>query len=84
VFALLSQKIRPMRVEVTGSDTVTCAAGTFATFVVQVTPQDRDQGGTATYHVTQDAPHFVVQSSTQLPTMTGGGTSKAVLTAMKR
>jgi len=84
VFALLSQKVRSMKIEVTGADTVTCAAGTFATFVVQVTPQDGDQGGTATYHVMQDAPHFVVQSSAQLPAMTGGGTSDAVLTAVKR
>ncbi len=84
VFALLSQKVRPMKIEVTGTETLTTAAGTFETFVVQLTPQDGDVGGTATYNVTQDAPHLVVKSAAKLPLMMGGGSSESVLTAITR
>jgi dipeptidyl aminopeptidase/acylaminoacyl peptidase len=83
VFALLAGKVRPMAIAVTGAETVTTPAGTFETFVVQVTPQDGDESGTATLHVTTAAPHVVVRSVTKLPAMMGGGTGAAELTARR-
>jgi dipeptidyl aminopeptidase/acylaminoacyl peptidase len=83
VFSLLEQKIRPMKIAVTGADTTTSGAGSFATYTVQVTPLDGDEAGTATLHVTRDAPHLVVTSTTRLPAMMGGGTVDQELTAKK-
>ena len=84
VFSLLAQKVRPMRVAVTGTEPTTSAAGTFETFVVQVTPLDGDESGTATLHVMQTAPHTVVSGTTKLPAMMGGGTSTSELSAMEK
>jgi dipeptidyl aminopeptidase/acylaminoacyl peptidase len=83
VFSLLEQKIRPMKLAVTGADTTASAAGSFATYVVQVTPLDGDESGTSTLHVTRDTPHFVVTATTRLPAMMGGGTVDRELTARK-
>jgi hypothetical protein len=83
VFALLEQKIRPMKLAVTGADTTTSAAGPFPTYTVQVTPLDGDESGTATLHVTRDVPHFVVISTTRLPAMMGSGTVDRELTAVR-
>jgi len=71
-----------MKVAVTGMESVTCAAGTFDTFVVQVTPLDGDEGGTATYHVSRTAPHVVVRGTTRLPAMMGGGSANAELASV--
>jgi dipeptidyl aminopeptidase/acylaminoacyl peptidase len=84
IFALVAQKVRPMKIEVTGTESLTSGAGTFETFVVQVTPQDGDPGGTATFHVTKDAPHLVVKSEAKLPLMMGGGSSESLLTAIRK
>jgi hypothetical protein len=80
VFALATQQVRPMKVTVTGTETLTTDAGTFQTYVVQVTPQDGNQSGTATYHVTQDAPHLVVKTEASMPS----GSGESVLTSIKR
>ncbi|MDH3455537.1 MAG: DUF3108 domain-containing protein [Gemmatimonadota bacterium] len=78
---LLSQKIRPIGIEVTGSETVTTGAGTFETWVVTLTPLDGDESGSATLNVTRDAPHLVVRGTTKLPAMMGGGMQETTLTA---
>ncbi len=80
VFSLLAQKIRPMKIAVTGSASTTSAAGSFETYVVQVTPLDGDASGTATLHVLREAPHLVVTATSRLPAMMGGGTSEVELT----
>jgi hypothetical protein len=83
VFEVLPGKVRPMKLAVTGSETVTTGAGTFETFVLQVTPTDGDESGTATLHVTMAAPHVLVKSTTRLPAMMGGGTATAELVGRK-
>jgi hypothetical protein len=80
LFALLTQKVRPVRIAVTGSATDTTAAGAFETFVVTLSPLDGDEAGTATLHVTRAAPHVIVRSTVKLPAMMGGGTQEMELT----
>ena len=80
IFTLSSQQVRPMKVEVTGTESLTTDAGTFQTYVVQVTPQDGNQSGAATYHVTQDAPHLVVKTEASM----ASGSGESVLTSIKR
>ncbi|MDH5198765.1 MAG: prolyl oligopeptidase family serine peptidase, partial [Gemmatimonadota bacterium] len=83
MLALLTQKIRSMKIAVTGSETVTTGAGTFETWVVTLTPLDGDESGTATLHVTRDAPHLVVKGTVRLPAMMGSGTQEVELTGRK-
>jgi hypothetical protein len=83
VFELLTQKVRPMKVAVTGSDTVTTGAGTFETWVVSVSPLDGTEAGTATLHVTRAAPHVVVRATIRLPAMMGSGTQEVELTGRR-
>ncbi len=77
---LLTQKIRPFSISVTGSETVTTGAGTFETWVLAVTPLDGDESGSGTLNVTQAAPHLVVRGTVKLPAMMGGGTQETELT----
>ncbi len=79
---VLMQKVRPFSLTVTGAETVDCAAGSFETFVVEIAPLDGDEAGTATLHVMRAAPHIVVQSTTRLPAMMGGGTIAVELTGV--
>jgi dipeptidyl aminopeptidase/acylaminoacyl peptidase len=81
MLALLTQKIRPIGITVTGNETVTTSAGTFETWIVALSPLDGDESGTATLNVTRDAPHLVVRGTTKLPAMMGGGTQETELTA---
>jgi dipeptidyl aminopeptidase/acylaminoacyl peptidase len=74
-------KVRPMLLEVTGTETVECAAGTFESFVVTMTPLDGDEGGTATLKVMSTAPHTLILSETKLPAAAGGGMARTELTA---
>jgi dipeptidyl aminopeptidase/acylaminoacyl peptidase len=83
-FNMMTQKVRPFSLTVTGSEATDCAAGTFDTFVVELKPLDGDEAGTATMHVLHAAPHIVVQNITRLPAMMGGGTSTTELTSMKQ
>jgi hypothetical protein len=83
MLALLQGKVRPFTIAVTGSETVTTPAGTFDTWVVTMTPQDGDDAGTATVHVTRDAPHVVVRGTVKLPAMMGSGTQESELTGRK-
>jgi hypothetical protein len=83
VLELLTQKIRPFGVSVTGSETVTTGAGMFETWVVAVSPLDGDESGTATLNVTRDAPHLVVRGTVKLPAMMGGGTQEMELTVRR-
>jgi hypothetical protein len=53
-------RVRPMRLAVTGTETVTCAAGTFEAFAVEITPLDGNPAGARTIKVRQAAPHYVL------------------------
>src|SRR5262249_10203720 len=73
VFEPMTQKVRPMKLEVTGEETVSVAAGSFPALVVKVTPLDDESGGTSTVRVMKAAPHWSLRSETKLPAMMGGG-----------
>lgn len=75
------QRIRPMKVAVTGTATVETGSGTHQTFVVEMTPLDGDPTGTATLHVMLSAPHHVVTNSTRLPAAMGSGIMRTELNA---
>lgn len=80
VFSPQTQDIRMVEVEVTGTETVTTAAGMFETFVVAFTPLDGNEMGASTYYVMQDAPHLTVKAVSKLGAQMGGGTATVELT----
>ena len=82
-FEVMSQKVRQMKVAVTGKETATVAAGSFETLVVQIDPLDGDESGKATYHLMQKSPHHVVKSQMKLPAMMGGGTLTCELSSQE-
>ena len=81
IFEPQMQKVRPMLLSVTGTETTQCAAGTFETFVVEITPLDDDEAGTSTVRVLQEAPHHVVLREFKLPAAMGGGMGNKELTS---
>jgi dipeptidyl aminopeptidase/acylaminoacyl peptidase len=82
-FDLNMGRVRPMLLEVTGTEAVECAAGAFDTFVVTLTPLDDVEGGGATLKVMTAAPHTIVHSETKLPAAAGGGMARMELTALE-
>ncbi|UCC48868.1 MAG: prolyl oligopeptidase family serine peptidase, partial [Gemmatimonadota bacterium] len=76
------QRVRPMSLSVSGSETAECTAGTFETFVVELKPLDGDEAGTSTIHVMKQAPHHIVLREFRLPAALGGGTGKKELTSI--
>lgn len=81
------QKVRLMKLRVGGTQSLTVAAGTFETLIVEIEPVDGEADGQMTLHVTRDLPHRVVKSSAKMPAQMGGGTMslelKSVATAEK-
>jgi dipeptidyl aminopeptidase/acylaminoacyl peptidase len=73
VLDLMTGQVRPMKLEVTGTETTECAAGSFEVFVVQIEPLDGNDAGTSTLKVMMDAPHHVVRGESKLPATAGGG-----------
>lgn len=82
VFDALMRRVRPMQLVITGTERTECAAGSFDTFVVELTPLDGDEAGRGTLRVMQAAPHHVVRSSYRMPAMAGGGTASLELTSV--
>jgi dipeptidyl aminopeptidase/acylaminoacyl peptidase len=76
------QKVRPFKLSVTGSESTECTAGTFDTFVVELTPLDGDEAGTSTFRVMKDSPHHVVLREFRLPAQMGGGIGNKELTSV--
>jgi hypothetical protein len=72
VFDLLSRKVRPMALKVTGTEKVDVTAGSFEAFKIELEPLDGEPGG-STIFVAKNAPHMMVRSEGQLPAMMGGG-----------
>ena len=81
IFEPMSQKIRPMQLEVAGKDKTKSTAGEFETWTLKLKPLDGVKAGGATLHVLATAPHHVVRGEYALPAMMGGGTMSAELTA---
>ena len=79
VFEATMQKVRPMRLKVSKGEKVSVKAGPFETLVVEIEPLDGDDAGKATMHVTREAPHQLVKSSTKLPAAMGAGTLQTEL-----
>jgi hypothetical protein len=77
-FDLITQKSRPMLVEVTGIEDVTVPAGSFEAFKVELKPLDGEPGG-GTLFVSEKDPRCIVRSTMQLPAMMGGGTASTEL-----
>lgn len=75
------QQAVPMTLAVTGTESVETPAGTFETFVVELTPVDG--GDTRTLHVRQEAPHTLVKKEQPLPAQMGSGTATTVLQSME-
>lgn len=76
--------VRPMRLTVSGEETVTVEAGTFETYVAQLSPQDGNAAGTATLYLAKDGPHIVVKSLASMGAAMGGGTTTVELTRYDR
>jgi hypothetical protein len=81
-FNVQQQQVRPMRVEVTGTETIEVPAGSFDTYVVELSALDGGDAGTGTYYVMQAAPHHVVRSETNLGAQMGGATATTQLTVL--
>src|SRR5262249_56640223 len=82
VFEASTQKVRPMRLKVSGAEQVSVKAGSFDTWVVEVQPLDGDDTAKATFHVPRTAPHQLVTATGKLPATMGGGTMKTELTSV--
>ena len=82
-FEPMSQKVRQMKLAVTGKETATVAAGSFETLVVQIDPLDGDDSGKATFHMMQKSPHHMVKSEMKMPAAMGGGTISCELTSQE-
>lgn len=79
IFEPMTQKVRPMALEVTGEETAQVTAGSFPALVVSVKPLDDDPSGTSTCYVLKEGPHHLVKCTTKLPAMMGGGDMTAEL-----
>jgi hypothetical protein len=73
-FDPMTQKVRFMKLAVTGKTTSQVPAGSFPTFTVEMTALDGDESGQATLQVMEKIPHHVVKSVYKLPAAMGGGT----------
>jgi dipeptidyl aminopeptidase/acylaminoacyl peptidase len=78
VFDLMTQKVRPMAIAVTGKQQVTTPAGAFDAFVVDVTPTDGESGASKMWFTSDGR---LVKSESELPAAMGGG--KAVTEMVK-
>ncbi|HUU01485.1 MAG TPA: S9 family peptidase [Myxococcota bacterium] len=78
-FESMTQKVRVMKLSVTGQELTQAAAGKFKTWVLELRPLDGEVGGGGTLRVQRKAPHHLVRSQYQLPAMMGGGTVSSEL-----
>jgi dipeptidyl aminopeptidase/acylaminoacyl peptidase len=82
VFNVQAQKVRPMLLKVTGSETVEVAAGSFESFKIEIKPLDGDPGG-GTMFVSKKDPRYMVRGTFQLPAQAGGGSMTVELESYK-
>jgi len=83
VFNPQQQEVRPVKLQVTGTQTVETPAGTFEVYVVRLEMLDGGPGS-GTMHVLREAPHFSVLTEQQLPAQMGGGTAVTRLVALEQ
>ena len=76
-----TQRVRPFKLRVTGTQTVEVPAGAFETLALELEPLDGEGGG-ATLHVKREAPHTLVRGRYRLPPAMGGGTMETELASM--
>jgi dipeptidyl aminopeptidase/acylaminoacyl peptidase len=74
------QTVRPARFEVTGTETVKTDAGSFDTYVVDVTVGDDTVTGTV--HLRKEAPHHVIKANLEQSTARGTRTITQTLSKM--
>jgi len=79
-FEPIECRVRVMQLAVTGEEKVTVPAGTYSTWLVEITSLDGNDSGTATLSVMKDAPHHVVRGTRRLPAGVGGGVMTTELT----
>jgi len=82
-FEPLTQKVRVMRLSVTGKETTEIATEKFETWILELQPLDGDEGGSGSLRVKRETPHHLVRSEYKLPAMTGGGTVSSELVPAK-
>jgi len=58
---LYGSKPRPFRLRVAGSEKITTKAGSFDTYVVELTPRDGMKELQSVYYVQKSAPHIIVR-----------------------
>lgn len=80
VFSPRKQKVRTASFEVTGTKTVETPAGSFETYVVDVTVGDDKASGTV--HLRRSAPHHVVKVNLEVSTPRGTRTISQTLSEM--
>lgn len=77
LFDLAQARVQPYSVVVTGTEEVTVPAGTFATYVVEIRPDDGGEPRRA--NVAVDRPGMIVRLVSPLPAQMGGGTATSEL-----
>jgi dipeptidyl aminopeptidase/acylaminoacyl peptidase len=82
VFEPMAQKVRPMKLAVTGKEKTEVEGGSYETYVVEITPLDDEEGGGGAMRVMQETPHHVVKAEFKLPAMMGGGMFRSELSAV--
>lgn len=80
VFSPQQQTVRTARFEVTGTETMETPAGTFETYVVDVTVGD--DAITGTVHLHTEVPHHVVKTELDQSTAQGTRTITQILSKM--
>jgi dipeptidyl aminopeptidase/acylaminoacyl peptidase len=81
-FDFQMQKTRSMTLKVTGSETVTVAAGTYECFAVELKPIGDDSGASRIWVSAKD-PRCMIRGSFDLPPQMGGGTVEIGLASIK-
>ncbi|MEX0929703.1 MAG: prolyl oligopeptidase family serine peptidase [Balneolales bacterium] len=72
IYDVISLEVKPMHLEVIGSETITVPAGSFETFKIEITPLDNDSGK-QTVWIGSDASRNVIRVRAVLPGEMGGG-----------
>jgi len=80
-FDLLSQKVRPWSLKVTGVETIEVKAGSYEAYKVELSPLDGEPGG-MTVSICTNEPRCVVRNITKLPAAMGGGTLTTELSSI--
>lgn len=82
VFTPLADQGQPLRLAVTGTETIEVPAGRIDTYRLELGPVAEERGGPSIrMNVTKEAPHIVVRGTYELPPQVGGGAMTTELVA---